>query len=275
MTDGAEAGSSPAPSPLESSLVDQASGGDGESPLAESGETLEVVLAGDRLKISLPLTPDWSELWPQLHLRLHGQERLWQDPIPVDIYGGDRPLDLEQLTLLTGVFSALAMELTQVHTQHRETAIAAASLGYDVIQSTPKGKRETQEKIDDSLPDPPLYLETTLRSGTELRHHGSVVIVGDVNPGSTIIADGNILVWGRLRGIAHAGFKGNLSACIMTLNMAATQLRIAHLVARTPEPPSQAYPEVAYVLNDSIQIAPAWPRQRSRVSKLSNQAPNQ
>lgn len=262
MTQGGESEHSPAQSPLEPLA------GDIPGDTLLPGDTLEVVLAGDRLKISLPLAPDWSELWPQLHLRLHGQERLWQDSIPVDIYGGDRPLDLEQFTLLAGVCSSLAMDIRQVYSQNRATALAAVSLGYDVIQSTPKGEGQ----MADSLPDPPLYLETTLRSGTELRHHGSVVIVGDVNPGSVIIADGNILVWGRLRGIAHAGSKGNLSARIMTLNMAATQLRIADLVARTPEPPSQVYPEVAYVLKDSIQIAPAWPMPRSLVSKLSNLA---
>lgn len=254
--------------------------GDTTPCLEPPKDMMDVVLAGDRLKIFLPPTPDWLDLWPQLHLRLEGQERLWQDPIPVHLYLSDRPLEVEHFTLLTGVFTALAMDLTQVYTQNRDTAIVAATLGYSVIQSAAESdavKTENTEhdrESDDCKPDlppPPLYLETTLRSGTELRHHGSIVIVGDVNPGSTIIADGNILVWGRLRGIAHAGANGNLGARIMTLNMAATQLRIAHLVARTPDPPSQAYPEVAYALNGNIQIAPAWPLPRSRVSKLSNQ----
>jgi septum site-determining protein MinC len=83
-------------------------------------------------------------------------------------------------------------------------------------------------------------------------------VVGDTNPGSTIIADGNILVWGRLRGIAHAGANGDHDCQIMALQMEPTQLRIADQVARSPEKaPNQVYPEVATIGPEGIQIARA------------------
>lgn len=102
----------------------------------------------------------------------------------------------------------------------------------------------------------PLYLQMTIRSGVEIRHPGTVVIVGDVNPGGSIIANGDILVWGRLRGIVHAGAKGNSQSVIMTLQMEPTIIRIADQVARGPEkPPAQFYPEVAYVMDRGIRIS--------------------
>ncbi|MEM8614364.1 MAG: septum site-determining protein MinC, partial [Cyanobacteria bacterium P01_H01_bin.105] len=76
------------------------------------------------------------------------------------------------------------------------------------------------------------------------------------NPGGALIAAGDIVVWGRLRGIAHAGSDGNAACRIMALHMQPTQLRIADKVARAPEKPPALYqPEVAYVNNDGIRIA--------------------
>ncbi|HEY9897169.1 MAG TPA: septum site-determining protein MinC, partial [Candidatus Sericytochromatia bacterium] len=74
-----------------------------------------------------------------------------------------------------------------------------------------------------------------------------------------VVADGDILVWGRLRGVAHAGARGNNRCLIMAMQMEPTQLRIADFVARPPEtPPAQYYPEVAYVTPErTIRIARA------------------
>ena len=104
----------------------------------------------------------------------------------------------------------------------------------------------------------PLYLEMTVRSGVEIRHPGTIIIIGDLNPGGYVIADGDILIWGRLRGVVHAGAQGNSKSVIMTLQMEPTLLRIADKVARGPEKvPVQFYPEVAYVLNQGIRISRA------------------
>ena len=74
-----------------------------------------------------------------------------------------------------------------------------------------------------------------------------------------VVAEGDILVWGRLRGVAHAGSKGNARCLIMAMQMQPTQLRIADFVARPPEtPPAQYHPEVAYVYRSgTIRIARA------------------
>jgi septum site-determining protein MinC len=80
-----------------------------------------------------------------------------------------------------------------------------------------------------------LVVRRTLRSGQGLRHPGDVVVIGDVNPGAEIVAGGNIVVWGRVRGLVHAGALGNEDAVICALDLAPTQLRIAGHIARSPE----------------------------------------
>lgn len=91
-----------------------------------------------------------------------------------------------------------------------------------------KSLRET-EKL------PTLYIQRTLRSGQSITSEGNIVIIGDANPGSEIIAKGDITVWGILGGIAHAGAAGNQYAKIRALKMNAIQLRIADTFARRPD----------------------------------------
>jgi len=91
-----------------------------------------------------------------------------------------------------------------------------------------KSLRET-EKL------PTLYIQRTLRSGQSITSDGNIVIIGDVNPGSEVIAKGDITVWGILGGIAHAGRDGNTYARIRALKMNAIQLRIADTFARRPD----------------------------------------
>lgn len=91
-----------------------------------------------------------------------------------------------------------------------------------------KSLRET-EKL------PTLYIQRTLRSGQSITSDGNIVIIGDANPGSEIIAKGDITVWGILGGIAHAGSAGNRYAKIRALKMNAIQLRIADTFARRPD----------------------------------------
>jgi septum site-determining protein MinC len=88
-------------------------------------------------------------------------------------------------------------------------------------------------------------------------------LIGDVNPGAEIVAGGNIIVWGALRGTAHAGAMGDEGAIICALELAPRQIRIGSLIARSPErgrPPRM--PEVASVQGDHIVVEswkrPAW-----------------
>lgn len=119
-----------------------------------------------------------------------------------------------------------------------------------------------------------------VRSGQTVRHSGHVVVIGDVNVGAEISAGGDIVVWGRLAGTAHAGSMGDNAAVVCAIELCPVQLRIGHLVARpaegeegapsrphaptgraakgepAPHPPT---PEVAYV-RDNMIIVDRWDR---------------
>ncbi len=80
-----------------------------------------------------------------------------------------------------------------------------------------------------------LLVRRRVRSGQVLRHPGHVVVIGDVNPGAQLIAGGDIIVWGKLQGSAHAGALGDDHAVICALEMSPSFIRIAD-ATRTPRP---------------------------------------
>jgi septum site-determining protein MinC len=108
----------------------------------------------------------------------------------------------------------------------------------------------------------------TLRAGMRIEKPGNVIVLGDVNPGAELIAGGDIIVSGTLRGMAHAGVSGREGAIIYAQHIAAPQVRIAHALARAPEgssldamrtaPPSDVA-EIAKLESGQIVIEPYKP----------------
>ncbi len=70
----------------------------------------------------------------------------------------------------------------------------------------------------------------SLRSGQKMESEGSLVILGDVNSGAEVMASDNIVVLGALRGLAHAGAKGNKQAIISAGLLDTVQIRIANVI---------------------------------------------
>jgi septum site-determining protein MinC len=95
-----------------------------------------------------------------------------------------------------------------------------------------------------------------LRSGQKFHFRGNVVILGDVNPGAEVVAGGNILVLGSLRGLAHAGKYGDQNTVISAYRLNPTQLRISDHITRPPD--GEAFtataPEVARIKDGKVVI---------------------
>ncbi|HEX3643166.1 MAG TPA: septum site-determining protein MinC [Ktedonobacteraceae bacterium] len=113
----------------------------------------------------------------------------------------------------------------------------------DYVQRDPRESEDT------------LFLRRTVRSGQAIHHHSNVIVLGDVNPGAEIIAGGDIIVWGVLRGMVHAGYPDNENALVCSLQLSPVQLRIAHLLSRPPEGfEAQQLPEVASIRQEQIVV---------------------
>ena len=97
------------------------------------------------------------------------------------------------------------------------------------------------------------YYRTSLRSGQKIENENSVVILGDVNSGAEVISGGNIVVVGTLRGVAHAGAKGNQKAIISANSIEAPQIRIANIIKEI-EKENNSSKTFAYIQGEKIII---------------------
>jgi septum site-determining protein MinC len=104
--------------------------------------------------------------------------------------------------------------------------------------------------------EPTLYVRHTLRSGQRVRYDGSVVVIGDVNPGAEVVAGRDVIVLGTMRGMAHAGCHGDGGCAVMALRLEPTQIRIGKLVSRPPEgrAAEPSGPERARVVDGRVVI---------------------
>lgn len=165
-------------------------------------------------------------------------------------------LDARQLQTIVEILGEVELCLTTVSTSRRQTAVAAATSGYSVLQGSDADESLKETTAVASALAEPLYIQTTVRSGVEIRHPGTIIIFGDLNPGGVVIAAGDIFVWGRLRGVAHAGAQGNRHCRIFALQMEFTQLRIADAVARSPKVrPKQFTSELAFMTEEGMRLA--------------------
>lgn len=103
------------------------------------------------------------------------------------------------------------------------------------------------------------FYKGTLRSGQVLESETSIIILGDVNPGATVVSKGNVVVLGALKGTIHAGAAGNEHAFVAALNMNPVQIRIADCIARSADGPANAKkssmgPMIAYTEDGNIYM---------------------
>jgi septum site-determining protein MinC len=173
------------------------------------------------------------------------------------LQSGDWLLTVADLRGLERQLAAHQLELVGVEGRQALTLVAAAAIGLATHLQQSRGSGPSP----DSHNSPDLVTHRgTLRSGDHLQVEGTALVLGDVNPGARVSAGGHVLVWGRLRGVAHAGCHGDPSARIVALQLRPLQLRIAEVIARGPEDsPPQGFCEQAHLVEGMIRIDPAEP----------------
>ncbi|RMG95578.1 MAG: septum site-determining protein MinC [Chloroflexi bacterium] len=181
---------------------------------------------------------------------------------------GDRALRLAELRDVQQMLAERGLTLWAVLADLPETRDAARQL--ELATRLPGSQTDLEGNMLETAVSPShtpeieppsancLLLAETLRSGRSVYYEGHVVIIGDVNPGAEIIAGGNVVVWGRLRGLVHAGALGDETAVICALDLSPTQLRIANQIAIPPDEPARSpIPEKAFIKQGQI-IAEPW-----------------
>ena len=176
---------------------------------------------------------EFDEVLGELRFKLeHSHQNILTGPIiHVDVKLGSRRVNEEQkqavLDILKQKGNLLIRNVESPPLEDEEDAIAGPSVQTGIV-----------------------------RSGQVLHHKGDLLFLGDVNPGGTITATGDIYILGALRGTAHAGAEGNEKAIIAASYLAPTQLRISEMISRPPDEweTRETVMEFAYLQDGSMKI---------------------
>ena len=175
---------------------------------------------------------------------------------------------IESAKFFEGVKTSIAFQ-GRTLSQEEETSLLEIITEHTTMNITfirDAKKEDTTQKIPEGVTLPDYmqqhyitkYHKGSIRSGQCLTFDGSVVVIGDVNPGGEIKASGNIIILGQLKGIAHAGCNGMTDAFVSALYMIPVQLRIADIITRFPEENKKGPkpPEFAYIEEGQIYVMP-------------------
>jgi septum site-determining protein MinC len=169
---------------------------------------------------------------------------------------GSQILKVNDLVGLRDFLSERNISLWAVISESPITEQTSQLLGLATRISKPRP--EERKQATEIAEDTALFVNKTLRSGVRIEFPGNVVVLGDVNAGAEVIADGSVIIWGRVRGMIHAGCKGDRSAVICALDLSATQLRIADEVSAVLKPPKDPRPEIASINKEGHLQAELW-----------------
>lgn len=179
-----------------------------------------VVIKGNRYGISVYLDPktDFEELLLEVAAKFRESAKFFKNAKMALSFEGKRLNSEQQRQVADTIAGNSQVEILCILSQDEE--------------EEKRYRAAIEQKLQRERANVGHFYKGTLRSGQVLESEGSVVILGDVNPGSKVIAVGNIIVLGALKGTACAGITGNSGSFIAALEMEPTQLRIADALGR-------------------------------------------
>jgi septum site-determining protein MinC len=235
-------------------------------------------MKGTRKGLAIALEEgEWQDLLRELDTRLDQASTFFRGS-QVNLTTGKRDINQAELQQFMDVLTKHEIQLASLRTASEISAQAAQALGVRLALPEVSGDQTEIRGPIEELSEG-LLVRRTLRSGQSLQHLGHVVVIGDVNPGAEIIAGGDVVVWGRVRGMIHAGALGDNRAIVCALELRPTQLRIGSHIATSPpetgtpssktgrdsgspsrlsaEGKRDVQPEVAFV-QDELIVAEPW-----------------
>jgi septum site-determining protein MinC len=216
---------------------------------------------GQEVRVILdPLAP-YSEIERELEEHLERSGRFFAGAA-VTLEVGTRQLRDDQLQQIRQTLSTYGLTIAEIRASLADSVrlsppLPLASPPPLSTAAAPIATRRERLPGDEELPrNNARLIRGPLRSGQRVYAEDNLVVFGDVNPGAELIAGGDIVVMGVLRGVAHAGVPDNSAAVIAALSLKPTQLRIGYFISRSPEfqEKQDSGPEIARVDAEQIVI---------------------
>lgn len=209
----------------------------------------------------------WTTVLDELRERLSQSGGFFRGgAVALDI--GARPLLESELQDVRTLLDEHGMTLAVVRTAAERSFEAAIGLGLAarLLSAGGDGEADVEPTASNRGFGRYFVYHGNLRSGQVLERREHILLIGDVNPGAEVVSQGDILVWGRMRGIAHAGAGGDKRSVVLALHLDPIQLRIAGTIAidlsqsgrsgRWSWKSTDRRPEIAFIAQEQIVIEP-------------------
>ena len=225
-------------------------------------DTIQIKGLRDGLLISLG-KGEWSVLQTLLFAQIDERSAFFDGArLALDV--GYHVLRVAEMSSLRDALSERNVSLWAVVSEEPKTVQTAQLLGLAtrISKQRPQAVERRPAPVESGEEGKTLWVERTLRSGTRIEYAGNVVAVGDVNPGAEIVAEGNVLIWGRLRGSVYAGAafrtgaSQNPEAFICALEMNPSRVQIASEIANPTKSKSSKNPQKMSLKDGKFIIEP-------------------
>lgn len=230
----------------------------------------------DGIVLLLDLAVEFETLCQMIVQKLWDSRNFLGDHTSLIVHSGATVLDQGQRLALKVLLQSLGHEVKQfvpelpvgemsLSSARTEKATHTKTKPFEEQQEVDSDQSTTQSQsawmsefteVEHYLTQSALAVRKNIRSGQKISYDGTLIIFGDVNAGAELEATGHILVLGILRGVAHAGCKGDKNAVIYANQLNSVQLRIADLIARAPdgENTKREVPEIARIIENYLVI---------------------
>lgn len=223
--------------------------------VAEKRQLVNIKGVKDGLLITLG-EGDWKDLEQELLQTIEERAGFLKGArVALDV--SHHVMHVREMSSLRDVLSDKGITLWAVLSSSTATEQTAQVLGLATRISTPKPDRSIRALDTNLSGEGAVMIQRTIRSGFKISNTGHVIVVGDVNPGAEIYAGGSVVIWGRLKGMVHAGMEGDEKAVVCALEMEPTTLRIAGYTYVFTKKKGKLEPEMISV-QDGRVIAEAW-----------------
>ncbi len=221
--------------------------------MTESNSLIQIKGLRDGLLVSMSAAP-WEELQSALMEQIETRQSFFQGArLALDV--GSQIFHVNELSALRDTLSERGITLWAVVSESPTTEKTAQLLGLATRIAKPRPQEVTRSATAEEGAEPAaLWINRTLRSGTRIEFPGNVTVVGDVNPGAEVVAGGSVVVWGKVRGMVHAGAGGDTSVVICALGLASMQIRIAGQTVKLLERSKGGRPEKFFLVDGRLHV---------------------
>ncbi len=200
----------------------------------------------------LLILPDgeWTEVQHSLLDKIESQSNFYQGATAfVDVT--ERDLRIADITDLRDQLDRFGMHMKGLLSLSERTRNNAQTLGLLTAIPDKRPRSNGRTRITTALPstdDTAFLLMKNVRSGVRIEKKESIVIIGDVNPGAELISDGDVVIWGKIKGKITAGAKGDEKAVVRALSLGESQISIAGIREVFPKKTRKQDPDRPLVL---------------------------